>query len=172
MADPRPRWREPTELLPLRWGGPRARAWGGLALIVSGGVAIAGTNAYTPWLAAIGVIAHVVGWCVMPSAGWRRVVVIAPSLFAMALLIAGPQFLAGLVLPYIGWMLVRHRPPRSYPTLSFVLAGALLVGRIFTEYSEMLWALGIEFAVIVASAWAARLLHSQANPQPRRPSAP
>lgn len=154
-------WREPTSLIPLRWGGHRSRAWGGLALIVSGGVAVAGANVYTPWLFALGAISHVVGWCVMPSAGWRRVVVLAPSLLGVALVLGGPQFLFGLALPYACWLVVRHRPARSWPTVSFVLAGALLLGRIFTLYSDMLAALGIEAAVIVASVWCARLLHER-----------
>ncbi len=154
-------WREPTSLIPLRWGGHRSRAWGGLALIVSGGVAIAGANVYTPWLFALGAISHLVGWCVMPSAGWRRVVVLAPSLLGVALVLGGPQFLFALALPYACWLVVRHRPARSWPTVSFVLAGALLLGRIFTLYSDMLAALGIETAVIVASAWCARLLHDR-----------
>lgn len=167
MPDPQTRpvasapWREPTTRITLRWGGHRSRAWGGLALIIAGGVAIAGANVYTPWLAAIGLLAHLTGWCAMPSAGWRRVVALAPSTLAMAMLIAGPQFLWGLVLPFIGWLLVRHRPARSFPTLSFVLAATLLLGRIFTTYSDMLLALGIAFAVMVASAWCARLLHER-----------
>jgi hypothetical protein len=61
-----------------------------------------------------------------------------------------------LVLPYIAWLLVRNRPARSYPTLTFVLAGAVIVARVFPDYEGMLPALVIEFAVMVGSAWVAR----------------
>ena len=145
-----------TERRPLRWGGPRSRAIGGAALIVSGGVAIAGSDTYVLLLLLAGTVAHVAGWCVMPSDGWRRVVAVSLSTPAVWLLLTGPKFLAVLALPYIGWLLVRHRPLRSYPTIIFVLAGAVILPGLFSDYSGMLPAVSIEFTVIVASAWAAR----------------
>lgn len=143
--------------LPLRWGTPGMRAvWGGI-LIVTGAVAIAGSNTVSLWwLLAPGTIAHVAGWCFLPSAGWRRVVAIVISTPAVWLLLTGPKFIGVLVLPYIGWLLVRHRPPRSYPTVIFVAAGAVILPRLFPDYDGMLSALALELAVIAASAWAAR----------------
>jgi hypothetical protein len=84
------------------------------------------------------------------------VVAVLISTPAVFLLLTGPRFIGVLVLPYIGWMLVRHRPARSYPTVIFVLAGAVIVARVFPDYDGMLPALAIEFLVIVGSAWAAR----------------
>ena len=142
--------------LPLRWGHARSRTVGGAILIVSGAVAIAGSDTYVLLLLLAGLLAHVAGWSVMPVEGWRRVVAVMISTPAVLLLLTGPRFLVVLVLPYIGWLLVRQRPARSYPTVTFVLAGAVIVARLFPDYSGMLPALGIECAVIAASAWAAR----------------
>lgn len=157
------RWREPTALLRLRWGGYRSRLAGGLLLIVAGGVAIAGGSATTPFATALlflGSIAHVAGWAVLPAAGWRRVWALIPSTFAMWFLLTGPGWLAILVLPYTGWLLARHRPLASYPTVTFVLAGAVIVARLFPSYASMLPALGIMAAVLALSAIAARAVHA------------
>jgi hypothetical protein len=148
-----------TTTRPLRWGGASTRAMGGGILIVAGAVAVAGgggTTNYALWSLVMGVLVHVAGWSVMPADGWRRVVAVLVSTPAVFLLLTGPRFIGVLVLPYIGWMLVRHRPARSYPTVIFVLAGAVIVARVFPDYDGMLPALAIEFLVIVGSAWAAR----------------
>ena len=153
-----------TTALPLRWGGAGSRAVQGGILIVSGAVAIAGSDTYVLLLLLAGLLAHVAGWSVMPADGWRRVVAVVMSTPAVLLLLTGPRFIGVLVLPYIGWLLVRHRPLRSYPTVIFVLAGAVIVARLFPDYSGMLPALGIEFAVIVASALAARAVAGTRKP--------
>lgn len=145
-----------TTTLPLRWGTSRARTVGGGILIVAGAVAVAGSDTYVLLLLLAGLLAHVAGWSVMPTDGWRRVVAVVVSTPAVLLLLTGPRFIGVLVLPYLGWLLVRRRPLRSYPTLTFVLAGAVIVARLFPDYSGMLPALGIECLVIVTSAWAAR----------------
>ncbi len=145
-----------TTTLPPRWGTAPERAVGGGILIVSGAVAVAGSDTYVLLLLLAGLLAHTAGWSVMPADGWRRVVAVVISTPAVLLLLTGPRFIGVLVLPYIGWLLVRHRPLRSYPTVIFVLAGAVTLPRLFPDYSGMLPALGIEFALIVASAWAAR----------------
>lgn len=145
-----------TTTRPLRWGGADSRAIGGGILIVSGAVAVAGSNTYVLLLLLAGLVAHVAGWSVMPADGWRRVVAVVISTPAVFLLLTGPRFIGVLVLPYIGWMLVRHRPARSYPTVIFVLAGAVILARVFPDYESMLPALAVEFAVIVGSAWVAR----------------
>ena len=142
--------------LPLRWGTARIRTVWGSILIVSGAVGIAGATTTVLWqLFLPGAIAHVAGWCLMPAAGWRRAVAIALSTPAALLLLTGPRFIGVLVLPYIAWLLVRNRPPRSYPTVAFVLAGAVILPRIYADYAGMLPALGIELAIVAASAWVA-----------------
>jgi len=163
----------PSSALPtpaLRWGTAGARAAWGAILIVSGAVAIAGSNTYVLLLLLGGVLAHLAGWAIMPADGWRRVTAAVISTPAALLLLTGPQFLGILVLPSLGWLLVRHRPARSYPTLVFVLAGAVIVARLFPDYSGMLPALGIEFLVIIASAWVARVLAAHVARRPGRAS--
>ncbi len=168
MAETPGRWTEPTSRLALRWGSWTGRSWGGLILIVGGGAAIAGTTASTAWLAAAGIAAHVIGWSVMPARGWRRLVVVAPSTSAMVLLLSGPTYLAVLVIPFLGWLLVRHRPLRVWPMAAFVLAAGFVLARVYPEYSGMLPALGIAAGILVGAAWAARAVHA-ATTRPVRP---
>ena len=156
-----------TQDLPLRWGSHPSRVVGGAILIISGAVAAAGSDTFALWLLAAGVLAHVVGWCVMPSNGWRRVVAVTISTPAVVLLLTGPKFIGLLVLPYVAWLLVRHRPARSYPTVTFVVAGAVILPRVYTDYNGMLPALGIEFLVIFVSAFAASAVATTRNS--RRP---
>lgn len=157
------RWREPTSFLALRWGSHRTRWLGGLLLIVAGGLAIAGgsaSSAFANFLLAAGSVTHVAGWAILPSTGWRRVCAMAPSTLAMWFLLVGPGGLAILLLPYLCWMLVRHRPIVSYATAIFVLAAAFLAAQVYgEEYSGMLSALGIVGGVLAVSAWAARAVH-------------
>jgi hypothetical protein len=164
MPDPLPpfRWREPTAGLRLRWGAYPTRLLGGLVLLVAGGVAIAGGSAGSAFAIALpflGTVAHVAGWAVLPAVGWRRVAALIPSTFTMWFLLTGPGWLAVLVLPYLGWLLVRQRPLAALPTGLFVLAGAVIVARLFTSYSGMLPALGVMAGVIALSALAARAVH-------------
>jgi hypothetical protein len=169
MADAPATWREPTSRIPLRWGSYRTRWLAGLALVLSGGIAIAGGSPLVNWLLAGGTIAHLAGWAILPSAGWRRILAMGPSVVAMWALLAGPTWLAVLLIPYLGWLLVRHRPLAAYPTTLFVLAGAVFIARLGLPYSDMPGALGGEVAVLVASAWAARAVHAaQARSRLRR----
>lgn len=131
---------------------------GGLFLIVCGGVAIAGGSPFANWLLAGGTVAHVVGWSILPAAGWRRVAALLGSTLAMWFLLTGPRWLGILALPYLGWLLVRHRSPVSFITVVFVLAAAGMVASRSPEYSDMLLALAVEGAVLVASAWVAQML--------------
>lgn len=156
------RWREPTSALRLRWGGYHTRMLAGLLLIVGGGLAVAGGAASSPFanfLLYAGSIGHIAGWSVLPSAGWRRVWALVPSTTVMWALLAGPGWLWILVFPYLGWLLVRHRPIAAYPTLLFVIAGAVLVAPLFPSYDLMLPALGTMAAIMLLSALAARAVH-------------
>jgi len=156
--DPVP-WREPTSLLPLRWGDAATRWWAGCWWIVGGGLAIAGSNTFSLWVLGIGTLFSVAGWCVLPSAGWRRTVAVGPAVLAMWLLLTGPRFVIVLVIPYLCWLLVRHRPWVTVFTAIPVVAIALLVGEVFGgDYSRMLEALGVVAVTMVASGWAAGLI--------------
>jgi hypothetical protein len=146
-------------LPPPRWGDAATRLWAGAWLIVGGGVAIAGSNTEALWVLAIGTVAHAAGWCILPAAGWRRTVAVAPATLTMWLLLAGPRFVIVLVVPYLLWLLVRHRRPLSGVTAIPVALVALLVGNAAgLDYSRMLPALAVVGVTMVAAAWAARLM--------------
>lgn len=152
--------------LPLRWGTHGSRLAVGAILIISSAVGIAGVNTNVlQQLLIPGVLAHIAGWCVLPSDGWRRVVAVLLSTPAALLLLTGPLFIVVLVLPYLAWLIARHSPLRSYPTLVFPLAAGVILPRIFSEYSAMLPALGAELLVIIGSAAAAHRLSSRRVPR-------
>jgi hypothetical protein len=116
-------------------------------------------------------MAHVAGWSVLPSAGWRRVVAAPFSTLAMWLLLTGPRFVGVLVISYLAWLLVRHRPILSYSTVAFVFATSVVIGRVFTDYRDMLIALAVGLASIFVSAFAARAIHRAiARPRQDRPA--
>ncbi len=164
--------RRPAEAVPLRWGDHATRLWAGTWLIVGGGVAIAGSNTVTLWLLGVATFAHVAGWCILPSDGWRRVVAVGPSTLTMWLLLTGPRFVMVLVVPYLLWLLVRHRPPVTALTAIPVAVSAVLVGEAFgLDYSRMLPALAIVGATMAVSGWLARAWASRLlRPVTRGPS--
>jgi hypothetical protein len=126
---------------------------------VGGGVAIAGSNTEALWVLTIGTLAHVAGWCMLPAAGWRRTVAVAPATLMMWLLLAGPRFVIVLVVPYLLWLLVRHRSALSALTALPVAAVALLVGDVAgLDYARMLPALAVVGVTMVVGAWTARLI--------------
>lgn len=149
----------PSMSPPLRWGDRATRLWVGLWLIVGGGVAIAGSNTEALWVLAIGTAAHAAGWCVLPAAGWRRTLAVAPATLTMWLLLAGPRFVIVLVVPYLLWLLVRHRSLLAGLTGVPVAVVAVLVGDAFgQDYSRMLLALAIVGVAMVASDRLAQLI--------------
>lgn len=159
--DPVPsRWTEPTRALPLRWGGYTERLVLGSALIVSGGLCIAGADTYQ-LLALAATLPHVVGWAILPADGWRRLTAALPSTLACWLLLTGPRFLLVLVLPYLCWMLVRHRPLLAAVTVVIPAGTALVIASVVQGYDAMLPALAVEGAALVAGALSARVLASQ-----------
>ncbi|HWM33123.1 MAG TPA: hypothetical protein VNR36_02675 [Pseudolysinimonas sp.] len=161
------RWREPSRALTLRWGIWAGRSAGGLWLIVAGGVAIAGSSVAALWLTALGIAAHVIGWAILPAAGWRRAVVLVPSTVSMVALLPGPTYLTVLVVPFLCWLLARHRPLRVWPMGAFVVAAGIVLGRVFPDYSGMPGAAAVALLVLAGAAWAARAVHA-ASTRPRR----
>jgi hypothetical protein len=158
MPTPRPRWQEPTRALPLRGGNYTDRYLAGLVLIIGGAIQLQGSNTWTLPLLLIGTIAHATGWSILPAKGWRRMLVVVPATFQIWLLLTGPQSMWTLTVPYIAWLIVRHRPLRSYITVVFPVVNGFAMAQFFREYAEMPTALGISMAVVVASAWIARLI--------------
>ncbi|TXK19227.1 hypothetical protein [Homoserinibacter sp. GY 40078] len=151
--------RIPLSSLPLRWGDAPTRWWAGIWLIIGGGLAIAGANTFALWILPMGSAAHVAGWCILPCAGWRRTLAVAPSLLTMWLLLTGPRFLIVLVVPYLCWLLVRHRPAVTALTGIIVAVVAWVVGDLLgDDYSRMLPALAIVLATMTAASILARLI--------------
>jgi hypothetical protein len=58
-----------------------------------------------------------------------------------------------LTVPFICWLIVRHRPARSYLALGPVLLSGVAAIGIFGEYDGMLLSLALSAGVLVGSAW-------------------
>jgi hypothetical protein len=149
---------EPTRQLPLRWGGYVDRSVLGLAMMLGGGIGLQGANPRILPLLLAGTIMHATGWAILPAAGWRRVLGALVGTAQIWLLLIGPTAVWTLVLPYLAWLLVRHRPLRSYVTVLFPLATGILVPQLTHEYQFQPITLLIALAVVVASAWIAALI--------------
>jgi hypothetical protein len=152
------RWSEPTAALPLRWGTYRGRYLAGLLLIVGGLLHLQSSTTHLLWPLVTGTVAHVIGWWVLPAAGWRRLVVPLACGVQVWLLLTGPQSMWTLVIPYCAWLLVRHRPMLSYLTVLAVAANGVLAAVLFREYAQMPLALMLSAGVLTGSAWTARFL--------------
>jgi hypothetical protein len=152
------RWREPTRDLPLRWGHYSDRYLAGIVLIVAGGLHLAGSNNYTLGFLLIGTVVHAIGWSIMPARGWRRILVVAPATAQIWLLLTGPLSVWTFTIPYVCWLIVRHRPWRSYVTVIFPILNGFLLPHFFIEYSGMPLALAISMCVFIGSAWVARAI--------------
>ncbi len=163
-------WREPTSLIPLKWGTYRERYVAGLILIVSGTLALQASNIYAVWFFVQGPIALVIGWSIMPARGWRRILAASLGLFQAIALLSGPQSVWTLAIPFALWLSVRHRPGRSYLTVLFPLACGIIVAQFLEEYGGMPVALAISAVVLVASAWTARLIAKQGGPSKNLPT--
>lgn len=166
-----PRWTEPTRALPLRWGRYEDRYLAGLLMIVGGGLQLQGSNTWTLPLLLIGTVAHAAGWAIMPARGGRRLLAVVAASAQLWILLAGPPWAWSLVAQYLCWLLVRHRPARSYLTALLPLASGVIIPRFFTEYSGMPATLAISTAVLVGSAWLARGIASTAPRSQRTASA-
>ena len=147
---------EPTRSFPLRWGTYHDRYLGGLALIVSGAIGLQGGNANFGLPLALGTLAHVVGWWILPAAGWRRIWAVLPSLAAVWILLAGPAMVGLLAVPFAAWLLVRHRPAVTLLLSIVVLAAGVALRGVFAEYGGMLPALAIMGVLVIALSLLAR----------------
>jgi hypothetical protein len=149
---------EPTSTLPLRWGTYRRRYLGGLAGILVGGVLLVLTNTYFLTGLLAGTVLHLAGWLVLPAARWRRVAAAGPSFLGVAALLAGPTMTPMLVLPFLCWLLARHRPALSAVAAALPLATGLLLARLLHGYPDLGLAVTLTGIVLVFAAWAARAL--------------
>ena len=158
-------WREPTRALPLRWGTYVDRYLLGLLLIVGGAASVQGSNTYALNFLAAGTVVHALGWSILPARGWRRLLVVIPATAQTWMLVAGPQWVWTLLVPYVAWLIVRHRPLRSYITALFPLATSLVLPPFVSEYTGMPLALAISLTVFVASTWLARAIAARPGPR-------
>lgn len=159
-------WVEPAARLPLRWGRYRDRVIAGLVLIIGGLVHLQSASTLVLLPLIVGTAAHSLGWLIMPATAWRRLVPLLPSGLVVWLLLTGPQSMWTLSICFVCWLIVRHRPWRSYLALGPVLLNGVLAAAVFREYDQMLVALGISTVVLVGSAWWAWAL---ARPAPGIP---
>ena len=154
---------EPTRRIPLKWDHYNDRYFVGLVLIVAGALHLQGTNNYTLVILFIGTLSTAVGWSIMPSRGWRRMIVVIPAIAQIWIMLTGPMSMWTLAIPLACWLLVRHRPLNSYLVLALPIANGIVLPRFFQEYSSMPQALAISGVVLVVAAWLARAIaHSAA----------
>lgn len=154
------RWSEPTRRVQLRWGTYLGRYLAGIGLIVSGLICLQGSNVNFGLPLGLGTLAHVIGWWVLPAAGWRRIWAVLPSLVAAFILLIGPAGVAILAAPLASWLLVRHRPAITFLLPVALFAIGMLLREYFSEYSAMIPALAIMGTLFVAFAWGARFIAS------------
>ena len=163
-------WREPATLLPLRWGGYRARYLAALALVLAGALLAQATSAYATYFLVIGLAAHLLGWWILPSRGWRRLWASLLSAFVLVLLLTGGSSPGALVIPLAGWLFARQRPARSYIVLVAPAAAGIVLGQAFPQYGYGAIVITIAGAVLVGSAWLARLLANSRQIPRQRPA--
>lgn len=161
------RWREPTRALPLTWGRYEDRYAWGLILIIAGAVGFQAASTWSNSFLLQGAVVYALGWSILPARGWRRILAV-PVTGQLWLLLTGPLSVWTLVVPYLAWLLVRHRPVRSYVTIFLPVMSAVLISPLFTEYTGMIPALALSLAVLVGSAWAARALATTVRPRANR----
>ena len=163
-------WREPSSLLPLRWGRYRLRYLGAIALILAGALVLQAGSAYADYLIVIGFVAHIAGWAILPARGAHRAAVAVPSALFVSALLLGSVAAALLVVPLAFWLLVRQRPGRSYLATLLPLASGLILAQLYPQYGNGAIVVAVSLLVVVASAWIARVLaQSQVQPGTIRP---
>ncbi len=160
---PRQRHPDPASLLPLRWGRYRDRVGIGLVLIAGGLVQLQGALTYDLVPLIWGSTAHMAGWLIMPARGWRRLVPLLPSTLVVWLLLAGPAAVITLIVPFLCWLLVRHRPWRSLLAAGPVVLNGVLFATLARDYEWMPLALAVSALVLVGSAWWAAALARSAS---------
>jgi hypothetical protein len=136
-------WREPTSLLPLRWGTYRLRYIGAIVLILAGALVLQAGSAYADYL-------------ILPARGVRRAAVAVPSALLVGSLLIGSVAAVLLVAPLAFWLLVRQRPGRSYLATLLPLASGLVLAQLYPQYGHGAVVVAVSLVVIVGSAWIAR----------------
>lgn len=149
---------EPARAIPLRFGTYRSRYLLAIGLLVAGGILLQFSSAYTLGFTLVGATATVAGWIIVPAPGWRRALVAGPALFGVAALIGGAQSGALLALALGGWLIVRMRPLLSFVVLVAPVTASYALAQLFPQYGYGALVGAALGAVLVASAWLARLI--------------
>jgi hypothetical protein len=149
-------FREPTRDIPLRFGTYSRRYVAGLSLIVTGLVCLQGASGTVSSAMALGTLAHVIGWWLLPAKGRRRVWISLASLTVSWVLLIGPAGVGLLAVNLAGWLYVRQRPAIAYVFVIPVFAAGLIIRSIDSQYEAMIPALAVMAAIITACAWLAR----------------
>ncbi|WP_156109680.1 hypothetical protein [Cryobacterium sp. MLB-32] len=152
---------EPFDVLPYRWGRPRARSVAGLTVIALGVAATSLSSTYSLWFLAIGPAVQAIGWLLLPGALWRRVIVLFPCLLAGVILLGGVDFMGAFALLLGGWLVVRHRPALTYLTVLAPIAASIGIKVWLQDYGQNMLALVIGTLATVAGAWLAVWMHAQ-----------
>lgn len=149
-------WREPTSLLPLRWGRYRPRYLAAVTLIVAGALVVQAGSAYADDLLLIGMLAHIAGWLILPARGARRAAIAVPSALMVGALLIGSIAAVLLVAPLVGWLYLRQRPPLSYLVTVLPLASGVVLAQLYPQYGDGGIVVGVSLVVITGAAWIAR----------------
>ncbi len=150
------KWREPTSLLPLRWGGYRPRYIAAVGLIIAGGLLVQTGSVYSENFLTLGIAAHVAGWLILPARGPRRVAVAIPSALLVGALLLGSVASVLLVGPLACWLYLRQRPALSYLALLMPLTSGLVLAQIFPQYGNGIIVAAVSTVVLIGAAWLAR----------------
>lgn len=128
----------------------------GLAAIFIGVGITTLTSTYSLWFLLIGPVVQGLGWLVLPSALWRRILVVLPCMIAGLVPVAGTDFVGAFAALLAAWLLVRHRP-----VLSFLLVAVPIILSVWVKFAmhdnaASAPAILLCSAVTVATAWLAR----------------
>ena len=149
---------EPALTIPLRFGSYRTRYLFAIGLLFAGGILMQFSSAYTLGFTLAGAAATVTGWIIVPAPGWRRALVAGPALFGVVALIGGAQSGGLLALTLGGWLIVRMRPLVSFVVLVAPVAAAYALAQLFPQYGYGALVGAALGAVVVGSAWLARMI--------------
>jgi hypothetical protein len=152
----------------LRWGSYRLRYVLGIVLALGGGLLVQLTSAYSLVALPTGLFVHVVGWCILPGIGWRRVVGATVGTFLSMLMLNGASSVVFLAAGLAAWLFLRERPLVSYSVLVLPALAAFVLMQSFADYGWSGLVLSVAVAVLVGAAWLGWLL--AAISRPRRPA--
>lgn len=149
-------WCEPASERPLRWGAYRPRYVSALVLILAGGLLVQAASVYATYFIGIGLLAHILGWLLLPGIGVRRTVVAVPSAICAAGPLIGSIGSVLVVVCLLAWLWTRQRPAVAYLVLVFPVISSLVLAALYPQYGHGAVVVAVSLAVVVGSAWLAR----------------